>query len=300
MVRVKNEAEFLYAAIRSIVDDVEEIVLVDNQSTDGSPAVMARLRREFPEKVVLYDYPHPIRRIGQENWDYAADPARQASPSLSANYFNWCKDRCTQSYVLNWDGDMVATDHFHETVRGWRESDVQVVFLQGVNVHPDRQHLIAARSSDRDAMLASLSVPGLPRWATHMTRDSPEARIYPARASRFTADRLWTQRISTPFVDEDPERRYVADASGVGYLHLKFCKRDPFSNYSADLAKALSSNFTVGPLIEPHWKARWIRSTAGQGDSRPSRAARAALPPAVRLGGRGPDRPRARARQPDW
>jgi hypothetical protein len=254
MMRVKNEAEFLYAAVRSIIDHVEEVVLVDNQSTDGSATIMERLRHEFPAKVLVYHYPHAIRRIGRENWEYAADPARQASPNLSANYFNWCKDHCTRPYVLNWDGDMIATDHFAEVVDAWRHSEIEVVFLRGVNVHPDREHLIAARSTDRDAMLASLTVPGLPRWATYMTRDSPEARIYPTRGSRFTTDRLWTQRISTPFVDDDPERRYVRDASGVGYLHLKFCKRDPFSNYSEDLARALATNFTVGPALEPQWK----------------------------------------------
>jgi hypothetical protein len=255
MIRVKNEAEFLYAAVRSIIGHVEEVVLVDNQSTDASPAIMEQVRRESPDKVFLYQYPHPIRKIGRENWEYAADPTRQTSPSLSANYFNWCQDRCTRSYVLKWDGDMIATSQFYETVRAWRDSDVQVVFLRGVNVHPDRKHLISAICTDRDAMLASLSVPGLPRWATHMTRDSPEARIYPNRGSVFTSDRLWTQRISTPFVDEDPERRYVCEADGISYLHLKFCKRDPFSNYSDDLARVLSSNFAVGPPIEPEWKA---------------------------------------------
>ena len=255
MVRVRNEAEFLYASVRSIIDHVEEVILVDNQSTDGSPAIMERLRREFAEKVFVYHYRYPIRRIGRENWEYATDPAHRTSPSLSANYFNWCKDRCTRSYVLNRDGDMIATDYFYEIVSAWRHSDKQVVFLRGVNVHPDREHLIAARCTDRDAILASLSVPGLPRWATHMTRDSPEARIYPTQGSRFTTDRRWTQRISTPFVDDDPDRQYVCDASGVSYLHMKFCKRDPFSNYSDDLGRALAANVTVGPILERQWKA---------------------------------------------
>jgi len=257
MVRIKNEEEFLYAAVSSIVDCVEEVVLVDNQSTDSSPAIIGRLHHEHPQKVSTWHYPHEIRRIGRENWSYAEDPDKQDSPHLSANYFNWCKGHCTRSHILNWDGDMIATEHFYDTVRAWRESDTQVVFCRGVNVHPDRQHLIAAISTDRDAMLSSLSVPGLPRWATRMTRDSPEARIYPNPGSTFTTDRLWTQRISTPFVDDDPQRRYVREADGVSYLHMKFCKREPFSNYSDDLAQALSNNFTVGPAIEaiePEWK----------------------------------------------
>jgi hypothetical protein len=255
MIRIRNEAEFLEAAVQSIIDDVEEAVLVDNLSTDDSPVIIERLARRWPSKVRVARYPYAIRRIGWENWEYAADPERRSSPHLSATYFNWCKDRCTRDYVLNWDGDMIATSHFRETVAAWKRSDARVVFLRGVNVHPDREHLIAAVSTDREAILRSLRVPGLPRWATHMTRDSPEARIYPTAGSTFTADRLWTQRIATPFVDEDSSRRYVREADGVGYLHMKFCKRDPFSNYSDDLAGVLSSNFTVGPVLDPDWKA---------------------------------------------
>ena len=254
MIRVKNEEDFLYAAVTSIVDCVEEVVLVDNLSTDASARIIDRLCREYPGKVFSRQYPYEILKIGRENWAYADDPTKQDSPNLSANYFNWCKDHCTRPYVLNWDGDMIATKHFQQTVRQWRDNDIQVIFCRGVNIHPDRRHLIAAISTDRDAMLTKLAVPGLPRWGTRMTRDSPEARIYPREGSTFTTDRLWTQRISTPFVDDSPERRFVREADGVDYIHLKFCKKEPFSNYSDDLAQALSGNFTVGPPLEPEWR----------------------------------------------
>jgi hypothetical protein len=164
---------------------------------------------------------------------------------------------------------MIATPHLHDTVAEWRRSDIQVVLCRGINVHPDREHLITAISTDREAMLARLSVPGLPRWATHMTRDSPEARIYPRQGSTFVTDRLWTQRISTPFVDDDPARTYVREADGVSYLHMKFCKRHPFSNYSDDLAAALASNYTVGPSLDASSKA--VLRGAGLSKDRDSR-----------------------------
>jgi len=150
---------------------------------------------------------------------------------------------------------MIATDLFRDKVREWRESDLEVVFCRGANVHADREHLTAAISGDREAMLARLSVPGLPRWATFMTRDSPEARIFPTRDSRFVSDRLWTQRIATPWIDANPRRARVREADGVDYLHMKLCKRDPFSNYSEELARELASNVTVGPPLEPEHRA---------------------------------------------
>jgi cellulose synthase/poly-beta-1,6-N-acetylglucosamine synthase-like glycosyltransferase len=60
MLRVKNDEEFLAAAVRSIIDSVDEVVLVDNGSTDATPKVIAALRAEFPDKVVVYGYPYEI------------------------------------------------------------------------------------------------------------------------------------------------------------------------------------------------------------------------------------------------
>jgi len=36
------------------------------------------------------------------------------------------------------------------------------------------------------------------------------------------------QRISTPFVDQDPERANVREADGASYRHMKFCKWEGF------------------------------------------------------------------------
>ena len=102
MVRVKNEEEFLAAAVRSIVDSVEEVVVVDNGSTDATPAVIASLRADYPRTIVSHRYPYEIARVGSETWELLAASAG-ASPHLSGTYYNWCLRRCTQPYVLKWD-----------------------------------------------------------------------------------------------------------------------------------------------------------------------------------------------------
>ncbi len=43
MERVRNETEFLYPAVESIADAVDEIVLVDNLSSHATPAIIERL-----------------------------------------------------------------------------------------------------------------------------------------------------------------------------------------------------------------------------------------------------------------
>jgi hypothetical protein len=249
MVRVKNEEEFLYASIKSISDCVDEIVLVDNMSTDRTPSIIETLRKEEPSKVVCHHYPHEIGKVGKQNWDLATGPRARSQPRLSANYYNWCLSRCSKPFVLKWDGDMIALDSFRTALMEWRQSRKPIMIFKGANVHPDFRHLIAAKSSDREALLASLSVPGLPRWATSLTYDYPETRLFPKFLAKYESSMGWTQRLWTPYQDLGPRAcKRIADPC---YLHLKFCKRDPFAGYSPDLKQVIAENVTVGPPLSP-------------------------------------------------
>lgn len=259
MVRVRNEAEFLDVAVRSIVDSVEEVVIVDNASTDASPAVIAALRADFPHKVVVDCYPHEIARVGSETWQLLA-ASGGTSPHLSGTYYTWCLRRCTQPYVLKWDGDMIATDGLAAAIADWRRSPVPVLLLQGANVHPDRRHLAAARSNDRAALLEQQRCPAMPQWVTSLTHDYPEPRLYPRILARYDHAAGFTQSLASPFLDRRWRAGLVRPAPGVSYLHLKFCKRDPYSNYSDDLARVIHANLTAGPELDAQATrllARW-------------------------------------------
>lgn len=248
MVRVRNEEEFLSPSVRSIADHVSEIVLVDNLSTDRTPSIIESLRQEYPHKVTCYRYPHEIRRVGRESWELASSPEGRTSPYLSANFYNWCLRRCTKPFVLKWDGDMIATEALYRSIDQWRGSDTPVMIFNGANVHPDLQHLITAKSSDREKLLASLSVPGLPVWVTSLSYDHPEPRLFPRFLATYDSRHGWTQRLSSPYRDQFGSRccLHVRDTC---YLHMKFCKRDPYSGYSPDLREVISSNVTVGPRL---------------------------------------------------
>ncbi len=258
MVRVRNEAEFLEPAVRSIAPLVDEIVLVDNRSTDRTPAIIAALARRHRTKVRTFAYRYRVGRVGAESW--ALTEGRRRSPRLSAQYYNWCLARCTGPYVLKWDGDMVALDGLARTLAAWRRGEHQVLVLHGINVHPDRRHAIVAQSADRDALLARLSVPGLPRWATSLTYDYPEPRLFPKPFARYTTRMRWTQELSSPFLGPALRDRCVTKHDGPAYLHLKFCKGDPMSTYSPDLGGAILDNVTAGPRLTPTQRAamrRW-------------------------------------------
>ena len=259
MVRVRNEEEFLEPALLSIVELVDELVVVDNASTDRTPQIVERLRRAWPDKLRSYDYPHVIGKVGQETWELT-EREGDDSPRLSSTYYNFALERCARPFVLKWDGDMIALDRMPDELALWRESGTPVMVFQGVNVHPDRRHRMAARSSDREKLLSRLETPALPRWVTSLTYDFPEPRLFPRRTAFYESEMRWTQRLRMP--DHDPARdgEHRVGADAPCFLHLKFCKRQPLSNYSADLAAVIESNIAVGAELAPEERAaleRW-------------------------------------------
>ncbi len=260
MVRLKNEEEFLYPAIKSIVGHVDELVLVDNLSTDDTPSIIQSLQREYPDKVACYQYKHEIRKRGREHWELASTAEGRASPHLSSSYYNWCLERCSEPYILKWDGDMLATAEFSRALQRWRHSSAAVMSLIGANIHPDRRHLIAARSSEAAEIAKALTIPVAPKWVSTMSYTFPEWRLFPRLGARFGSRVWWTQTLSTPFLLPRIKRRFFLRTDEPCFLHLRFCKRDPLTGYSADFRDMIGSNLRRGPPLRPEWEEvlqRW-------------------------------------------
>jgi glycosyltransferase involved in cell wall biosynthesis len=251
MMRVRDEAEFLGAAVESIIGLVDEVVLVDNLSRDATPTIIESLAQRYPDKVRSFSYPHEVLRVGRENWEYSRDPARQDSPRLSANYYNWCLSHCTRPYVLKWDGDMIALPSFQAAMEDWRNGSKPVISIYGLNLHPSRSCYMAARCTDREPLLARLSVPGLPWWATVLTRDSKEPRLFPRRFARYGNGLHWTQGLDSPCTDREfsGPQWHVTPDEGC-FLHMKFCKKDPWFNYTEELARVIAANIIPGPPLD--------------------------------------------------
>lgn len=252
MIRVKDEEEFLYPAVKSIGAHVDEIVIVDNLSSDRTPAIITALRREYPGKVIPHEYPYRLLRRGSEIREFAGQPKARSSPHLLATYYNWCLRRCHGPFVLKWDGDMIATGCFEEALKGWRASAKLVMRFKGVNVHADRQHLIAARSSDLEALASGMAIPFLPRWMASMSYAPAEPRLFPKRFARYRMG-PWSENLKSPCLHARGGPESWHEVSEPCYLHLKFCKRAPYSDFSPDVERAVSSNVALGPALTPEW-----------------------------------------------
>ena len=75
MLRVKNEASKIYYALKSIYMVFDEIVLVDNGSTDRTLEIARQFkaREDKADQIKIYFYPFPIARCGGENYGTPED-----------------------------------------------------------------------------------------------------------------------------------------------------------------------------------------------------------------------------------
>ena len=107
VLRVKNEARTLPYCLPSILQAVDEVLLVDNDSTDGTAesAIETARRLGRADQLIVKHYPFEIARCGPE---HLATPER--SLHSLAYFYNWSFSHVRTRYSLKWDGDMVLTD----------------------------------------------------------------------------------------------------------------------------------------------------------------------------------------------
>lgn len=224
MVRVRNEEEFLDPAIRSIVDLVDEVVIIDNMSDDSTPRIIADLVRDYPGKVKSFVYTHAIARYGVENEQLAASPGGLESPRLLANFYNWCLSKCSNLFILKWDGDTIATAAMGRMLDKFRKGRALFVWHTGANLHADGVSLVAGRPYEVS-----------------------EPRLFFRRFAYYDNSLGYCEALQSAYVRHTGER-YIERCQEPVYVHMKFCKTDKFTNLSADRRSMEQDNDRSGEV----------------------------------------------------
>lgn len=247
MVRVRNEDEFLYPSILSIVDHVQQIVLVDNMSDDRTPEIMLQLKHEFPDKIECFSYPHLIARPGEENRALLNAPGGARSPRLLSNYYNWCLAKCHEPFIVKWDGDTVATTEFYKALELFSASPKEALEITGANVHPLRHHTVTRPApAPTDDPSDRFQAEGRSRHIK--AYEDYEPRIFRRLLARYISTRdVICESLWSPFLDEAFVMRYQP----VTYLHFKHCKKNAYDNISPEMIPAAGIWWPTGdPLDE--------------------------------------------------
>jgi glycosyltransferase involved in cell wall biosynthesis len=201
VLRVRNEARNLPWVLPSIMAATDHVLLVDNQSTDGTPELALELGRGGGLEVLAY--PFEVARCGPE---HLGTPA--TSVHSLTHYYNWAFAHVGTRWSMKWDGDMVLTREGIATVAdlSWQLGGQDAVVL--IPRHPLNVE------SDRVAYL-DLGMRGLEPW------------IYPMRPEyAFLKAFEWELRDLPETVDRMRLRRGLC-------VELKWLDSDEFDHWTS-------------------------------------------------------------------
>lgn len=205
MVRVKNEEAKLAHCLRSILPVFDEIILVDNRSTDGTLDIAQGIReRHDPRgKLRIFSYPYKLARFGPEH-----DATPEDSIHSAVYYTNWSLSHCTRRYVCKWDGDMLLRREARGPFRA---------FLNRLQLRRRRCWTLAGQTVYRDAGGEFLLARG---------EVNREIEVFPCGYEcRFTKSAHWELLTR-------PAGMSVGDFTPVCFYELKFVDEAEFSHWS--------------------------------------------------------------------
>jgi hypothetical protein len=100
MMRVKNDEDWIFYAIQSILHIVDEVVVVLQNCTDNTETIIREINSD---KIRIYNFPFDSFPSGKYHKNYLKN-----SIFNRAYYYNYALSKTKYSYVWKWDGDHAA------------------------------------------------------------------------------------------------------------------------------------------------------------------------------------------------
>lgn len=99
--RLKNAWDFLYKCIESHINFYDEIILVNNNSTDNTEKVCKKLQKKYPKKIKYFKYEYDVYPA----WSKKHKNTPSNSIHSLAYYYNWSFSKSSYCYVWKIDDD---------------------------------------------------------------------------------------------------------------------------------------------------------------------------------------------------
>ena len=214
MLRVKNEAKNIQDVLNSCLLVFDEVVVVDNMSTDETVSIVESFimqnRKGFGERVKIYHYPFEVSKCGQENFD-----CPENSVHSLAYFYNYALSKCSCSHVFKWDGDMILTQSMINDFLEFKQAYLRTadsLKIKNSIAHGAPKGITIYKGFDNCFYCQRASF-------------EQEIRLFPnISANLFVKSILWEQ-LYTPYPVE------VVNSEKVVFIEYKDVSQDEFSHW---------------------------------------------------------------------
>jgi glycosyltransferase involved in cell wall biosynthesis len=103
IIRAKNEELNIEQCIESVIDLVDEIIFVDNGSTDNTYQLVKKYAAIY-SKIKLYSYNIAVSKVGVEH----KAALESEHKNTLGTFYNWCLSKATFNNVFKWDADFIC------------------------------------------------------------------------------------------------------------------------------------------------------------------------------------------------
>ena len=137
IMRVKNDASFIEASVKSCIDALDELIIVWNDCSDNSAEVIEKMRSLYPDKIKTFEYKHKVYSVNLTRDEYElAKSLPEDSPHLLCNYYNFALSKVSCLYAMKIDADQMYFEEKLRLIRNalLRKSRVGIAVLVTVGV----------------------------------------------------------------------------------------------------------------------------------------------------------------------
>ncbi|MDD3868746.1 MAG: glycosyltransferase family A protein [Candidatus Absconditabacteria bacterium] len=201
--RIKNGDDFLEEVLLSSFKLCDEIIIMDNNSTDNTEKIAKQLQKKYPQKIKYYKYPFEITKMMTK--DFSTIPSN--SIHSFAYFSNYAMSKATYRYIIKIDDDGLFIQSRIEALRKEILSNPQRRYYncRGINIMIDKENKVGISKSYPYAGLADYGIFPLSSKTFFLHGTTNETLYHPYRWKRF----------------------------GEIFLHLKLLKKDMgWTNYT--------------------------------------------------------------------
>jgi glycosyltransferase involved in cell wall biosynthesis len=103
VIRAKNEELNIKYCIESVIDLVDEIIFVDNNSSDKTYSLVEEYAKNN-NKIKLYQYNINVSKVGIEH----QTAIQNNNKNTLGTFYNWCLSKVSKINVFKWDADFLC------------------------------------------------------------------------------------------------------------------------------------------------------------------------------------------------